>query len=243
MPIQRLIVVADAHLGAVPASVEDALLRLLEELPRLGDGLLVNGDLFGFWFSYRRAIPRTGVRVVARLAALARRFPVLMTGGNRDRWGTSFWEGELGIRFSAGELEFPLGHGRVVARHGDGVAEPTWRLALKHRVIGHPITSLCYRALPADLGFWLGSRMGAGVEQGAHTEGLRDKAAALQRRWAEGRLQDAAPGSLLVLGHTHRAVSEELLPQRRYLNPGAWLDGHRYAVATDSSVSLMQYPG
>jgi len=59
MPIQRLIVVADAHLGAVPASVEEALLHLLDELPKLGDGLLLNGDLFAFWFSYRRAIPRS----------------------------------------------------------------------------------------------------------------------------------------------------------------------------------------
>ncbi|HEV8600359.1 MAG TPA: hypothetical protein VGQ69_13455 [Gemmatimonadales bacterium] len=243
MPIQRLIVVADAHLGAVPASVEEALLRFLDELPKLGDGLLLNGDLFGFWFSYRRAIPRTGVRVLARLAALARRFPVLMTGGNRDRWGESFWEAELGIKFSAGELEFPLGRGKVLARHGDGIAEPTRRLALKHRIVGHPFTSACYRALPADLGFWLGARMGGGVELNAHAEQLRDRAAALQRRWAEDRLQHAAPNTLLVMGHTHRAVTEELLPNRRYLNPGAWLDGYRYASATDASVALMQYPG
>jgi UDP-2,3-diacylglucosamine hydrolase len=243
MPIQRLIVVADAHLGAVPASVEEALLHLLDELPKLGDGLLLNGDLFAFWFSYRRAIPRSGVRVLARLAALARRFPVLMTGGNRDRWGESFWEGELGIRFSAEELEFPLGHGRVIARHGDGIAEPTRRLALRHWIVGHPLTSAGYRALPPDLGFWLGARMGGRVDQSARAERLRDQAASLQHRWAERRLQDAAPGTLLVLGHTHRPVSEELLPRRRYLNPGAWLDGHRYAIATDASVTLMQYPG
>src|SRR4026208_1763729 len=73
MPIQQLVVVGDAHLGAAPPVVEPTLLRWLDEVPKLGDGLLLNGDLFAFWFGYRRAIPRAGVRVLARLAALARR--------------------------------------------------------------------------------------------------------------------------------------------------------------------------
>ena len=243
MPIERLVVVADAHLGAVPVAVEDALLRFLDEVPRLGDGLLFNGDLFGFWFSYRRALPRAGVRVLARLAALARRLPVLMTGGNHDRWGASFWEPELGIRFSRLELEFALGNGRVLALHGDGIAEPSWQLALKHRIIGHPITSMGFRALPSDLGFWFASRMGGGPERNERTQRLEAEAAALQQRWAEARLRDAADGTLLVMGHTHRAAVAEPVPLRRYLNPGAWLDGYRYAIATDATLSLMQYPG
>jgi UDP-2,3-diacylglucosamine hydrolase len=242
MPIERLVVVADAHLGAVPAAVEAALLRFLDEVPQLGDGLLLNGDLFGFWFSFRRAIPRAGLRVVTRLAALARRMPVLMTGGNHDRWGESFWEPELDIRFSARALEFPLGAGKVLALHGDGLAEPTWQLALKHRVIGHPITSAGFRALPAELGFWLAGRMG-GEARSDHTDQLQTAAAALQQRWAEERLRDEADGTLLVMGHTHRAAASEPAPRRRYLNPGAWLDGYRYAIVTDSTLTLMQYPG
>ena len=243
MPIERLVVVADAHLGAVPAAIEDALLRFLDEVPKLGDGLLLNGDLFGFWFSYRRAIPRAGVRVLARLAALARGMPVLMTGGNHDRWGESFWERELGIRFSAEELEFPLGSGKVLALHGDGIAEPSWRLALKQRIISHPITAAGFRALPSDLGFWLASRMGGGIERSERSMRLEAEAAVLQQRWAEQRLRDAADGTLLVMGHTHRAAAAEPAPHRRYLNPGAWLDGYHYALASDSAVTLMQYPG
>ena len=243
MPIERLVVVADAHLGAVPAAIEDALLRFLDAVPTLGDGLLCNGDLFGFWFSYRRAIPRAGVRVLARLAALARRLPVLMTGGNHDRWGAAFWEAELGVRFSTGELEFPLGNGRVLALHGDGLAEPTRRLALKHKMVSHPITSAVFRALPADLGFWLAGRMGGGIERSERALRLEAAAAALQERWAEQRLREASDDTLLVMGHTHRAATREPAPRRRYLNPGAWLDGYRYAIATDSSVTLTQYPG
>src|SRR4026208_2372885 len=108
MPIQQLVVVGDAHLGAAPPVVEATLLRWLDEGPKLGDGVLVNGGLLALWFRHRRAIPRAGVRVLARLAALARSMPVLMTGGNHARWGDSFWEPELGIRFGRSELAFEL---------------------------------------------------------------------------------------------------------------------------------------
>jgi UDP-2,3-diacylglucosamine hydrolase len=242
MPIQRLVVVGDAHLGAVSERVESALLRFLDAVPQLGDGLLVNGDLFGFWFSYRRAVPREGIRVVARLAALARNFPVMMTGGNHDRWGAEFWERELGIQFAPGELELRLGTGTVLALHGDGLAEPNRRAAFKNWLVRNPLITAGYRLLPADLGFWVTSHMGGGNPTPASRR-WEAKAAALQRSWAERRLRDAPPGTLLIMGHTHVAAAETPSPGRRYLNPGAWLDGQRYAVATDSTLDLKQYPG
>jgi UDP-2,3-diacylglucosamine hydrolase len=243
MPIERLVVVADAHLGAVPPAVEEALLRFLDAVPTLGDGLLLNGDLFGFWFGFRRALPRAGIRVAARLAALARAIPVLMTGGNHDRWGASVWEHDFGIQFSARELRFDLGQGTVLALHGDGLAEPTRWLALKQRIVSSPIISAGYRVLPADLGFRLAGSMGGGQERTERSDHLEAQAAMLQRTWAEQRLRDEAPGTLLILGHTHRAAAEELFPGRRYLNPGAWLDGYRYAIATGTALTLKQFPG
>src|SRR6266536_6602188 len=68
-----LVVVSDAHLGVAPPDVEERLLAFLEAVPTLGDCLLVNGDLFDFWFSYSRVIPREGFRVTSALAALRRR--------------------------------------------------------------------------------------------------------------------------------------------------------------------------
>jgi UDP-2,3-diacylglucosamine hydrolase len=245
MPIQRLVVVSDAHLGAASAAVEAGLLRFLDAVPDLGDGLLLNGDIFGFWFSYRRAIPRAGVRVLARLEALARTMPVLMTGGNHDRWGAgdSFWEPELGIRFAAHELRFSLGGATVLALHGDGLAAPSWTASLQQRVISHPLTSLGFRALPAELGFWLADRVGGRLVPSERRARLEDETAALQRAWAERRLREGQDLSLLVLGHSHKAVALELFPGRRYLNPGAWFDGSRYAVATENSLALKQFPG
>ena len=129
--------VGDAHLGRGSPETASAFLAFLERVPSLGDGLLVTGDLFEFWFTYRRVIPRDGVAVVAALATLARRLPVLLVGGNHDRWAGSFWERELGIGFSAGEASFHVGSHRAIAVHGDGITESHWSARVLHRLLRH----------------------------------------------------------------------------------------------------------
>ena len=100
-------------------------------MPQEGDCLLVNGDLFDFWYSYGRVIPRRGFHVAAALARLTRRLPVLMVGGNHDRWGGDFWQRDLGVRFDPRRLTFRVGGRQVAAIHGDGLSE-TSRLGTLH---------------------------------------------------------------------------------------------------------------
>jgi len=243
MPMERLVIVSDAHLGSVPDRVEETFLTFLDHVPALGDGLLVNGDLFDFWFAYRRVIPRAGIRVVARLGELARRLPVAMTGGNHDRWGGSFWEKDLGIRFHPHELRIPLGGRTALAVHGDGIAEQRWSARLMSRITRHPVTSALYHVVHPDVGIWLVDHMSGHLADSTRDSAILDAAAVRQRSWAEHRLASDPEVGLLVMGHTHRPALSETDPGRHYLNPGAWLDGNRYAIATASGVTLNQFPG
>ena len=73
----RVIVVADAHLGQVPAAVGRAFHAFLEEIPQPGDHLVLTGDLFDFWFEYRSVIPRKHFATVTRLQEVrARGIPI-----------------------------------------------------------------------------------------------------------------------------------------------------------------------
>jgi UDP-2,3-diacylglucosamine hydrolase len=237
----QLVIVSDAHLGAVPAEVDEAMLAFFDAVPSLGDCLLVNGDLFDFWFAYRRAIPRSGFRIASALAALRRRLPIVMTGGNHDRWGDSFWEREAGIDFGANGLRFQVGGTEVHAIHGDGIAEQHWTGRLMNRIIRHPVVPALFRSLPPDLAFRLVDRMSGHLADSTRASSVLDLAAAAQRTWAEEQLRTHPGLGLVVMGHTHRPARSEPFPGRRYCNPGAWLDGFRYAVATEQSLELRQF--
>jgi UDP-2,3-diacylglucosamine hydrolase len=236
-----LVIVSDAHLGVAPPRVEEALLEFLEAVPGLGDCLLINGDLFDFWFSYTRVIPRRGFHVAAALARLRRRVPIVMVGGNHDRWGRNFWECDLGLAFNPQQATFRIGKRTVCAIHGDGLAEPRWQAKLIHRAIQHPATAAIYRVLHPDVGLRLVDLLSPVLGDHTIDEAKLARAAARQREWAERHLRENGGVGLLVMGHTHRAVLEEPAVGRQYLNPGAWFDGFRYAVATESGAELCTF--
>ena len=43
------------------------------------------------------------------------------------------------------------------------------------------------------------------------------------------------------MGHTHQPATVRLDAGADYLNPGAWFDGYRYAVASDAGVELRRF--
>ncbi|MGH7701263.1 MAG: UDP-2,3-diacylglucosamine diphosphatase [Gemmatimonadales bacterium] len=241
-PPSRVVVVADAHLGQVPPAVEAAFHAFLDALPELGDALLINGDLFDFWFEYRSVIPRKHFPTVAKLHALrARRIPVTFVGGNHDRWGGDFLTRDLGIAFYAGQVELDLAGRRAHVAHGDGLAEQHWSGALLHRVTRHPLTIAVFRALHPTLGFWIADRLSGKLADSTKDQAVLDRAAAAQAEYARGLLERRPELELVILAHTHRPRVDRLSDGRVYLNPGAWLDGGRYAVVTPDGVDLKTF--
>jgi UDP-2,3-diacylglucosamine hydrolase len=239
----QLVAISDAHLGAAKPEDDDALLEFFDQVPTLGDCLLVNGDLFDFWFAYRRAIPRAGFRVAAALTNLRRKVPIIMTGGNHDRWGDSFWSRDAGIDFSAGEVRFRLGGTEVLALHGDGVAEEHRAARVMHRITTSPLTVGLYRWVHPDLGIWLVDKMSVHLADSTRDPAVLDRAQERQTRYARARMEADTSIGLLIMSHTHRPSSLEVLPGRRFLNPGAWIEGRRFAIVTESTMELRSFSG
>ena len=237
-----MIVVADAHLGQVPPAVGTAFLAFLDEVPQPGDHLVLTGDLFDFWFEYQSVIPRKHFATVAKLREVrARGVPITFVGGNHDRWGGSFFTRDLGIEFFGGEAELNLNGRRAFIVHGDGLTEQHWSGALMHRVLRHPITVAVFRVLHPTIGFWIADLFSRHLADNTKDRAVLDRAAAAQRTWAADFLKGHPDVQLVIMAHTHRPVVDRLPDGRAYLNPGAFLDGGRYAVVTSDDVELKQF--
>jgi UDP-2,3-diacylglucosamine hydrolase len=237
-----VVVVADAHLGQVPPATEAAFHALLDAVPDLGDSLLINGDLFDFWFEYASVIPRKHFPTATKLRALRQRgIPITFVGGNHDRWGGDFLKQDLGIAFYGGEAELDLAGRRAFVAHGDGLTEQHWSSALMHRMTRHPATIATFRALHPTVGFWIADKLSGRLADHTKDKAVLDRAATAQREYARKLLERRADLGLVILAHTHRPALETVPGGRAYLNPGAWLDGGRYAVVTRDGVELKQF--
>jgi UDP-2,3-diacylglucosamine hydrolase len=238
----RCFVVADAHLGQVAPAVETAFHAFLDRVPQPGDELLINGDLFDFWFEYATVIPRRHVATAVKLGALvARGTVVTFFGGNHDRWGGDFLRKDLGIRYFTGQAELELAGRRALVVHGDGLTEQHWGGAFTHWLLSKPATVAVFRTFHPTVGNWIAHKLSGTLADSTKDKAVLDRAEAAQAAYAKGLLQRRPDLSLVVMAHTHRPRIDRLADGRAYLNPGAFLDGGRYALITGESVELKTF--
>ena len=71
--------------------------------------------------------------------------------------------------------------------------------------------------------------------------GLQEEKRAAQRQWAADFLGRRPTVDLVVMAHTHRPIVSTIPDGRVYLNPGAFLEGGRYAVVMKDRVELKEF--
>jgi len=222
---------SDVHLGAIPPENEAAFLGWLEHAGERAGRLVLNGDLFDFWFEYGSVVPRGHTRVLGALARIVDAgTPVDLMGGNHDWWGGSFLTDELGVSFHRDPVELDLAGHRVLLAHGDGLGpgDPGYRLL--RLVLRGRLTRWAFRWLHPDVGA-AAARWVSETEERADgpTGRERDRAEAL-RKWAHRTLRDDPSLDGVVLGHTHIPAVDELEGGRFYVNTGDWIYHRSYAV-------------
>ena len=244
VPADTTIVVSDAHLGRAPSGVTEAFHRFLEAVPSIGNHLVINGDLFEFWFEYRSVIPREAFPTLEALGALRRAgVRLTLTGGNHDRWGGPFWVEQLGAAFHPDGVELELAGHRALVAHGDAIGgERRWARVL-HRLTRHRAVVGMFRMLHPDLAFGLVRRMSPQLAAGARDDATRRRASERQLRHARSILDERDDLDLVVYGHTHLPAVVPVRDRQWYVNSGAWAEGYRFATVTAQGPTLQQFEG
>ncbi len=223
-PERTALVASDQHLGAAPPERAAAFRSWLEQVPDRGRHLVLNGDLFDFWFEYGSAVPRGHTRVLGALAALVDAgVRIDFLGGNHDWWGGSFLRDEIGLHVHPDPVVLELGGRRALVAHGDGLGRGD---------LGYRVLRGILRSRFARWGFrWLHPDVGAGIARAvSRTEERSDAShprilerASELERWARERLLADETLDAVLLGHTHRPARVTIAPGRHYLNSGDWL--------------------
>jgi len=230
-------VFSDAHLGFAPIEVHDRVLSFLRHCRHAAKAVVINGDLFEFWFEWKRVMPRGTFRVLAALADLRDSgIPILMVAGNHDCWGGDILRDDVGIDFQVDPWEGTLGGWQARVEHGDGLRgrEDRGYRALR-RVLRNRLAIRLFRWLHPDLGSALASRS----SHASRTYTARDGGAGL-RAAAEARISGTNL-ELLIYGHSHVPELRRVGARGVYANAGSWLDQPTFLRVMPARISLSRW--
>ncbi|MFL5528291.1 MAG: UDP-2,3-diacylglucosamine diphosphatase [Gemmatimonadaceae bacterium] len=233
-------IVSDSHLGVASPAIERSFVSFLRSLAGEAKSLIINGDLFDFWFEWKTVIPRHSFRALAALADLKDAgVEILWVAGNHDCWGGEVLRKDVGVDYVVGAWEGSVAGWKVRIEHGDGLRDREDRgYRMIRPIMRHPLAIKTFRMLHPD---WA-SALAQGSSNASRNYRARDEGRGL-RSYAAQQLAGAPGLDLLIYGHSHVPTLERMDTGGVFGNAGSWLDAPTFLRLTDEAIELCKWDG
>jgi UDP-2,3-diacylglucosamine hydrolase len=123
---KKIYFVSDAHLGHPPREKsldrEKLLVKWLGEIQEDAHSIYMLGDIFDYWFEYRKVVPRGFTRLLGKLSELHDKgIPVHFFTGNHDVWVFDYLPRETGVIVHREPVSLDINGKKFFMAHGDGL--------------------------------------------------------------------------------------------------------------------------
>lgn len=239
---------SDMHLGSGahhnPCERERAVVEWLDRVAPTAKAIFLVGDVFDFWFEYKRVVPQGFTRLLGKLSELTDQgVEIHLFVGNHDMWQHDYLERECGVKLHFEREVVELNGKRVSICHGDDIyarylggwtrimndifRSRTARWLFSHLV--HPDFAMRF-----GLGWSKGSRKSKEVAMPflGKEDPLVKEAEKLNR---EGESID-----YFIFGHNHCAETVALASGGEAIFLGHWFGKEPYAVMDENGILTLQ---
>lgn len=222
---------------------EKRFVKWLDAIKDDAEVLFLLGDLFDFWFEYKKVVPKGFVRVLGKLAELRDAgIAIHFFVGNHDLWMHNYFEVELGIDVHHRPKEFTIRDKKFFIGHGDGLGPGDKGYKRMKRVFTNPVSKWLYRWLHPDIGMRLGTylstknKMISGEEDVVYLGEEKEWLVHYCKRKLEAQHFD-----YFVFGHRHLPLEIEVGENSKYINLGDWISHFTYGVFDGEALELKEY--
>lgn len=241
---KKVYFLSDFHLG-VPDHAsslvrEKKIVAFLERAKADAATIFIVGDLFDFWFEYRKVVPKGYVRILGKLAELTDvGIPVHFFVGNHDMWMSGYFEQELNIPVYHESRVFEFNGKKFLVGHGDGLGPGDHGYKAIKKVFRNPLSKFLFGLIPPFFGISLADYFSKSSR--ASTGESDEKFLGEEKEWlilyCREKLKEHAY-DYFVFGHRHLPIDFQLNEKSRYINLGDWIKYDSYAVFDGTALQL-----
>ena len=243
---KRYYFASDFHLGLqTEVSSRDRERKIVEWLEFIypsTQALYLLGDIFDFWWEYRRVVPKGFVRFLATLAHFSDTgVPVHVFTGNHDIWMRKYLEEELGVRVYHTNSVVNFYDVPFFLAHGDGLGTPPLAYRLMRSAFhSHVLQNLFSWLVHPDIALWMGYSWS---HHNRYAKELRQEFRGMAEpvaQFAQAHY-DQTGIAFYLLGHLHIAALQPLVPKGALVLLGDWITQDTYASLDGEALTLWQY--
>jgi UDP-2,3-diacylglucosamine hydrolase len=239
--------ISDVHLGA-PAlnnnsEREKLFVSWLEEAGKDANEIYLLGDIFDFWYEYKKVVPRGFVRTLGKIAELTDRgIPVHYFTGNHDVWVYDYLPSETGVIVHRENIIQTIGDKVFYLGHGDGLDPNEKGYLFLKRIFTSKFAQFMFSRLHPNIALWFGhqwaknSRMSKGTQPEYCKNVDNESAIQFSKNYCINHKID-----YFIFGHRHILLEEEIKPDVKVFMLGEWFNFFSYAVFDGNKVELKKY--
>ncbi|RLD63447.1 MAG: UDP-2,3-diacylglucosamine diphosphatase [Bacteroidetes bacterium] len=244
---KKIYFASDAHLGypSYEKSLkrEKLFVKWLDEIKSDAQEIYLLGDIFDFWFEYKKVIPRGFSRFLGKICELTDKgIVVYFFTGNHDLWVTDYLPKETGVILQRNPVTKIINGKKFFLAHGDGLGPGDKGYKRLKKIFTNPILHWLFSRLHPNVAFaiahsWsISSREAKGLVaeefKGVDKENLVI--------YAKEELK-YEHFDYMIFGHRHVPIDLKLNNKCQFINLGDWITHFTYAVFDGDKLELKEF--
>ena len=158
MTKNKIYFASDFHLGAPNLTEshirERLIIKWLEEIKDDAKSIYLLGDIFDFWFEYKKVVPKGFVRILGKLAELSDSgINIHLFTGNHDLWMREYLTKEVGVKIHSNSSIINEQNKKLFIGHGDGLGDGDYFYKFLRRIFTSKICNWAFARLHPNFAF------------------------------------------------------------------------------------------
>ncbi len=244
--MSKIYFASDLHLG-VPNKEkslvrEKLFVKWLDEIKSDAEAIYLVGDIFDFWFEYKKAVPKGYVRLLGKLAEISDSgIPIHIFTGNHDMWLFDYLEDEINAHIYREPIEISLKGKRFFIGHGDGLGPGDNSYKLIKKIFNNKLCQWLFERIHPNLGISIAQYWS---KKSRIANGKKDESYHGEKEWLTQFCREKMKTidlDFFIFGHRHLPLEVDLGNNTTYINLGEWVNYNSYAVFDGKNLELKRY--
>ena len=242
-PSKRIYFCSDNHLGSPNRNLslerEKIFITWLDQIKTDAQAIFFLGDLFDFWFEYKKVVPKGFTRLFGKLAELSDSgIDLFFFVGNHDCWIGNYFEDELGVNVFHKKVDLNIDNYNILIGHGDGLGPGDNKYKFLKLLFRNPILKKLFSFIHPDIGISLGSFLS---QKNKILSGSEKVFESEDKEMLFSYCKDVLKTKyyhFFIFGHRHIPLELDLGNNSKYFNTGDWITHFSYLVYDGTSFNL-----
>ncbi len=244
MKKEKIYFASDFHLGSPKLEEshkrEKRIIKWLTEINTDAKAIYLVGDIFDFWFEYKKVVPKGFVRILGKIAELTDNgTQIHLFLGNHDLWMNDYLEKEVGIIIHHKPKIIEEQGKKIFIGHGDGLGKGDYLYKFIKKIFTSKICQWAFARLHPNFAFSI-AHLWSNHSRQNHNSSLEYKKKETLFLYCKEK-QKIKPIDYYILGHNHHPLELRIDDIATYINLGDWITHNTYALLEKGKIKLKKY--